>query len=113
VIQQPARGRDQDVDAAAQLRDLRIDLDAAEDHRRGQRQVLAVGLTLSCTWAASSRVGVSTSARTGRRPRRLVPARRSCLHEPLQQRQREAGGLAGAGLGAGHDIEAFRMTGMA
>jgi len=33
--------------------------------------------------------------------------------QALQQRQREAGGLAGAGLSAGKNVASSRMTGMA
>ena len=59
--------------------------------------------TLSSTCAASSRVGVTMSARTGwRRAKSCVRLRR----EPLQQGQREAGGLAGAGLGGAEQVAA-------
>jgi hypothetical protein len=44
VVEQAARRGDDDVDAAAQVVDLRIDVDAAEDQRRLElRQVAAVG----------------------------------------------------------------------
>ncbi len=44
MIEQPARCRDDDVDAAPQLVDLRIDADAAVDHGGLERHVLAVVL---------------------------------------------------------------------
>jgi hypothetical protein len=44
VVEQAARGGDEDVDPLLQRADLRVDVDAAEHHQRGQRQVLAVGL---------------------------------------------------------------------
>ena len=44
VVEEPPRRGHQDIDALAQLLDLRVDLDAAEDHRRAQREVAAVGL---------------------------------------------------------------------
>ena len=40
-------------------------------------------------------------------------ARVPVCREALQQRQREAGGLAGARLGAGEDVAAGEMNGMA
>jgi hypothetical protein len=55
-----------------QFFDLRVHADAAEDHGRGELQVLAVGADDSSTWAASSRVGVSTRARMPLPPNLLV-----------------------------------------
>jgi hypothetical protein len=60
--------------------------------------------TLSSTWAASSRVGVRISAH-----RTLCAAMLGVERmQPLQDRQREAGGLAGAGLCAGEQVAAGR-----
>ncbi len=42
-VEQAAGGGDQDVDAALELADLRVHADTAEDHGRGQLEVLAVG----------------------------------------------------------------------
>ncbi|MNC86857.1 hypothetical protein D3C83_25430 [compost metagenome] len=42
VIEQPAGGGDENIDAAPQRLDLRIDADAAIDERRPQWKVLAV-----------------------------------------------------------------------
>ena len=44
VIEQATGRRDENVDAAAQGVDLRIDADAAEDDERAQPQILAVAL---------------------------------------------------------------------
>jgi hypothetical protein len=81
------------------LHHLRIDADAAVGHHGAQRQAFAVGRTLSCTCSASSRVGTSTSART-----ELLFTCMPSMVQALQQGQGEAGGLAGAGLGGGHDV---------
>ena len=43
VEEAPRRG-DEDLDASLELFDLRVDVDAAVDHERSQRDVLAVGL---------------------------------------------------------------------
>ena len=48
------------------------------------------------TWAASSRVGTSTSARSARGP----------VEQAGEDRQQERGGLAGAGLGGGDQVAA-------
>ncbi len=66
VVEQAARRGDQDVDAAAQRVDLRVDADAAEDDAstRGAGACRR-SRTLSSICAASSRVGVRTSARIG------------------------------------------------
>jgi hypothetical protein len=71
--------------------------------------------TLSSTCAASSRVGVRIKARMATRgPRRGVAHRlRRPSDQALQHGQREAGGLAGAGLGAGQQVAALEHCGMA
>ena len=103
VVEEAPWCRDEDVDPASERVDLRVDADAAVDERRPQRHVLAVGAYASSTCAASSRVGVMMRARMGCfRRRACVPVCR----EALQQWQREAGGLAGARLGAGEDVAA-------
>ena len=63
-VEQAARRRDEDVDAAAQRqRLLRPLADAAEDDRVAHVDVTGRrSPKLSPIWAASSRVGVSTSA---------------------------------------------------
>jgi hypothetical protein len=78
-------------------------------------------LTFSATWSASSRVGVRISARhpvralidqvaRGRqdqRAHRMARGRSAVAglgQQQLDDRQREAGGLAGAGLRRAHDV---------
>ena len=83
-------------------RQLLLDVDAAVDDGRAQVGVLAVGperfLDLDRELA-----GRREDQRAHRMPRRRG-ARVRHRQEPLQDRQREAGGLAGAGLGAAHDV---------
>ena len=55
--------------------------------------------------SASSRVGTST------RPRGRGPGRAITAAQPLDHRQAERGGLAGAGLGAGEDVAALQGGG--
>ncbi len=43
MVEQATGGGDEDVDARLQRLELRVDVDAAEHHHRGERQVLAVG----------------------------------------------------------------------
>jgi hypothetical protein len=62
MVEQPPRGGDEDVDAAAKAPLLRPHADAAEDRRAGDRRVRARSLRSSRICAASSRVGVRTSA---------------------------------------------------
>src|SRR5688572_12514184 len=59
---------------------------------------LPYSLIASSTWMASSRVGVRISARTG--------CRAGDGLEFVEDGEAEAGGLAGPGLGAAHDVEA-------
>ena len=60
----------------------------------------------SATWTASSRVGVRTRQRTGWRAgeKRRVRVRR----EAVEDRERERGRLAGAGLRGGEDVPSLR-----
>ena len=68
-VEQPARRRDDDVDATAHGVDLRVDADAAE-HASDERQELAVGRALSSTWprVRASRQISSTATRLPRWP---------------------------------------------
>ncbi len=113
VEQAPGRG-DEDVDAAAQLVDLRLHADAAEHDHAGQLGVLAVGanalLDLRRQLArrrqdegADRQLAAWTAMRAAWWP---FVALRRLHHQAVQQRQHEAGGLAGAGLGAAHDVAA-------
>jgi hypothetical protein len=56
VVEQPPGRRDEDLDARAQLRDLRVHVDAAVDDGAAQRQVLAVVAEAlgTCTRARAS-----------------------------------------------------------
>jgi hypothetical protein len=66
-------------------------------------------LTCWATWSASSRVGSSTSARTGWRAGEVDAV--FVLEQAVQQRQRERRGLAGAGLGRAHHVLAGHHDG--
>ena len=103
MVQQAARRGDDDVDSAFQRRDLIVDRHAAEDDGDGRLLVLAVvahALLDLCSELARRREdqrahGVARLAGGGLRQR-----------EPMQDRQYEAGGLAGAGLRAGEQVAA-------
>ena len=102
MVDQAAGRGDQDVDAARHDPLLAAHVDAAEDDGGGQPQVPAVGLR-SCP-------------RSGWRARASGPGpgRGSCAGvgwptvggEPVQDRQRERRGLAGAGLGDAQEVAA-------
>jgi hypothetical protein len=102
MIEKAARSCDEDFDAAVQRFLLGLDIDPAVHHRRAQRQVLAVNADAFCDLRGklASRREDERAYRVARRRRTRVRVRR----EDLQHRQREAGGLAGAGLGAAHDV---------
>ena len=103
VIEQPPGGRDQDVHAAPEPLDLRVDLDAPEDHGRALREVLAVALhALVDLRGELARGGQHQRPHGTGAVLRRVAGR--LAREPLQERQREAGGLAGTGLRRGHDV---------
>ena len=104
VVEQAPRRGDEDVDAAAQLVDLRLHADAAEHHHAGELGVLAVG-----AHAFLDLRGELARRRQDQGADRQLAARvahRRLGHQAMQQRQDEAGGLAGAGLGAAHDVAA-------
>ena len=99
-VEQAPGGGDKNVHAGLQLGDLRVDLDPAEDHGAGQRQVLAVGLD------AFADLGRQFAGRgQDQRPHRAAVGALG-LGKTLQNRQGEAGGLAGAGLCCGHHVTA-------
>ena len=102
VVEQAARRRDQHVEAAAQRIDLRLHADAAEDGGRAQGRVRAVVLEAVEDLRrefARRRQHQHARGATGR-------ARRAFRKELGQDRQREAAGLAGAGLRRGHEVVA-------
>jgi hypothetical protein len=96
-VQQPAGCRHQDVAACAGLVDLRLLGDAAEDHLRAQVDVLAV------VGDALRDLRSELARRRQHQRARVAPVAGAQL---LQQRQREAGGLAGTGLRAGEHVAA-------
>jgi hypothetical protein len=102
VVEQAARGGDEDVDLLLEAGDLRVDVDAAEHHHRGERQVLAVGLDRFLDLRGEfARRGEDQAAGAAR-----LDVVGVLFGQDVQDRQREAGGLAGAGLGGGHQVAA-------
>ena len=102
VIEQPPRRGDENFHAGHQCGLLRFHVHAAVDHGGAQRQMLAIALHrfvhLRCEFARRGE---------NQRPHRMARGRRAAAGhrcEHLQQRQREAGRLAGAGLRATHKI---------
>ena len=104
VVEQAARRGHQNVDARFQRLELRIDVDAAEHHHRGERQVFAVGLDRFLDLRGEFARRHQDQAARAARLRRLRGARR----QMMQDRQGEAGGLAGAGLRGGEQVAAFQ-----
>ncbi|CAB3692178.1 hypothetical protein LMG26685_04845 [Achromobacter mucicolens] len=107
VVQQAARGGDQDVQRLAQRGDLGVDIDAAEHHHGRQRGVLAIGL---------HRFGDLRGQFTRRGQDQATGAAGLAslglfLRQQVQDRQRETGGLAGAGLGGCKQVAAFQHLG--
>ena len=106
VIEQATRGGHHDFDASLKRLDLRLDVHAAIDHDSTQGEVLRIGLYRLLDLGgqlARRRQHQCSHWMTGGR-RAAVGVR--CQH--LQERQGEAGSLAGAGLGAAHDVAAFQ-----
>ncbi len=117
VVEQAARGRDQDVHPATQAVDLRVDVDAAEHDGRRDLQVLRVGddAFLDLRRELARRREDQHADRARASCGRLARRRR---RQALQDRQHEAGGLSGAGLRAGEQVTAgqhgrngFRLDG--
>ncbi|VVE50525.1 hypothetical protein PCE31107_04673 [Pandoraea cepalis] len=106
VIEQTARGRDENVHAARQLFDLRHHRHAAEHGHGRERQVLAV--------LRDAFLDLGGQLARGRQHERAhgalaVGRRRARTRgEHLQDRQREACRLAGPGLGTGEEIAALQ-----
>ena len=96
-VEEPTRRRDQQVTAAAQAVDLRTLADAAEDDQRAQVLVATIGA------GAVGDLGRELAGRAEHEHTRCAPC---SLAELLQQRQHEACGLAGAGLGTRQYIAA-------
>ena len=106
VVEQTPRCRHQNVDVAMQLLDLRVDVDAAKHHHGLQRQIFTVFAH------ALLHLG-GEFARRGEYQRTDICLARDRFfgHQALQQRQCEAGRLAGAGLCAAHQVAALQNNG--
>jgi hypothetical protein len=102
-IEQPSRGRGQDIDAARHPRHLRVLADAAKDDERAQPEVAPIGakavadLERQLAGRGQDKTAGGLALQSGLASR---------FGEPLQDRQRESGGLAGAGLGDPQQIPA-------
>ena len=95
VVEQPARRRHDEIDAAAQALDLRVDAHPAEDHGAAHAQMPTVGLD------RFDHLGGQFARRhqhqRSRRPRRTA-------RKTVQDGQYEGRRLAGAGLGGGEHV---------
>ena len=109
VVEQAAGRGHQDVDALAQAVDLRLHADAAEHHHAGQRQVFAVGAHALFHLRGEFARGRQDEGADGDAAARV--AHGLGQRQALQHRQREAGGLAGAGLRAAHQVAALQDDG--
>ncbi len=104
-VEQPARGRDQDLDPTAQRLDLRIHRDPAVHDGRAQGDGSPVGLD----------AGIDLHRELAGRdededPHRMTgggEARVGVRPESIEDRQHEGRGLAGAGLGRSQDVAAL------
>ena len=100
VVEQPSGCRHHDVATGAQGIELRAHADAAENRRAANRDVRPVGAKalphLKCKLARRNQDQPANGAEARERRRRC--------HQALQQRQREARGLSGAGLGGCQQI---------
>ncbi len=102
-VEQPARRRDQDVDAARQCLDLRHLPDAAEHDGLAQARMAAIG------GEAGADLGRELAGRgEDQDPAGLGAGAPRHGRETLQDRQHEGCGLAGAGLGAADQIAALQ-----
>ena len=109
MVQQAPRCRHQDLDAAADDRHLLPDVDPTVDDGGADAGVFAVRFYRFLDLDRQLARGRQYQCPNG------VPGRRGAgvghRQELLQNRQGEAGGLAGAGLGAAHDVEALKDGG--
>ena len=105
-IEQAAWRRDQDIEAASQIVDLRLLTDAAEDHGAAQAEMPAVGAEILDDLDREL-----AGWRQDQRAHRAAAARHRVGAEALKDRQRESGGLAGAGLGDTEQIAALEEIG--
>ena len=106
MVNQPAGCRDEDVDAAREALGLRSVRHAAEDNSGTKAEMGAV--------IAKTLGDLTRKFARRREDERAAGARLRLLTgcgEPLQDRQREGGGLAGAGLRDAEDVAAFQNIG--
>ena len=101
MIEQPARRGDDDVDAAAERVLLRAHAHAAEDRGAGDRRVHGEVVEVFENLRRQLARG-----REDQRARRARPRAR-LLHQAVENRQQERGGLAAARHGAGQQVAAF------
>ena len=102
MVQQASRSGYHDLDAAAQFLDLRVHVDTAVDAGAAQGEVLGVHLDRLehlHRQLARRREDQRTYRVAGRAGRTA-----GVTGQTVEQRQCEAGGLAGTGLGAAHDV---------
>src|SRR5690242_13238252 len=92
-VKEPARCGDENVDAAGEAALLRPERDAAKYDRRGKRQPGAIGPEAVGDLARQLARRAQYQHAAGAAARRTDAA-----SEAMQDRQRERGGLAGAGL---------------
>ena len=106
VVEQASGGGHQDVHWLAQGLDLGFDADAAEHHHAGDRQMASVGVHRLLDLGRQL-AGRGQDQAAGATRLRLARA----VGETVQDRQREAGGLASAGLGCGQQVAAVQHQG--
>ena len=109
VVEQPARRRDEELDAGPELLELRLDRHAAVDAGDPERDVLAVALGHLLDLHAQLAGGREHERADGVAGRR--EARIGVELEPFEDRQHECRGLAGAGLGGREEIAPFEDEG--
>ena len=100
VVEKSARRRDHDVAARAERGELRSHPDAAEDGGAADRNVRPVGRDALADLERELARRHEDKGAHGPGPR----CGRCRGQQALQQREREARGLAGAGLGGGEDV---------
>jgi len=111
VVEQPPRGRDENLDAAPEDLDLWVDARSAVDHRRTERNAAAVGLDRGADLhreLAGRGQNQDPDGMSSRREARVRGASKA-----LEDWQDKGGRLAGSGLGCGEDVAAGEDEGMA
>jgi len=104
MVEQPARRGDQHVDAAVDQLVLFGKADPADQQRLGQLGVLGIDVEVFGDLGGKFAGRCQHEAARHPRPCPAAPQKRD-------HRQREAGGLAGAGLGDAQNVTAFKRMG--